>query len=155
MPSLESESSTLKKTVSVMPTLTREEADDNDHETSDQVATEARRSTRTRSAPEWYSNNVLEAMLLDNGEPSKYEETMMSPDSDKWLESMKPEIGSMYKNEVWTLVDLPNDRQAIDNKWIFKRKTNTDGNITSTKFDLLRKVSDKFKELTTMRLSHP
>ena len=66
-------------------------------------------------------------MLLDHGEPMNYEEAMMSPDSDKWLEAMKSEIGSMYENKVWTLVDLPDDQQAIENKWIFKKKTGVDG----------------------------
>ena len=70
-----------------MPTPTREEANDDDHETSDQVTTEPRRSTRTRSTPEWYGNPVLEVM--------------------------KSEIGSMYENKVWTLVDLPDDRRPI------------------------------------------
>ena len=55
---------------------------------------------------------------------------MMSPDSDKWLEAMKSEIGSMYENKVWTLVELPDDRQAIENKWIFKRKTDVVGSVT-------------------------
>ena len=63
---------------------------------------------------------------------------MMSPDSDKWLEAMKSEIGSMYENKVWTLVDLP-DRQAIENKWIFKKKTDADGNVTIYKARLARK----------------
>ena len=130
VPSLELESSTSKKTVPVMPTPTREEAND-DHETSDQVTTEPRRSTRVRSAPECYGNPVLEVMLLDHDEPANYEEAMMSPDSDRWLEAMKSEIGSMYENKVWTLVDLPDDRRAIENKWIFKKKTDADGNITT------------------------
>ena len=39
VPSLELEGSSSQKTVPVMPTLTREEANDNDHETSDQVTT--------------------------------------------------------------------------------------------------------------------
>jgi hypothetical protein len=116
VPSLELEISTSEKTVPVMPTPTREEANDDDHETSDQVTTEPRRSTTTCSAPVWYGNPVLEVMLLDNGEPMNYEEAMMSPDFDKWLEAMKSEIGSMYENKVWTLVDLPDDRQAIKNK---------------------------------------
>ena len=47
------ESSTSEKSVPVMPTPTREEANADDHETSDQVATELRRPTRTRSTPEW------------------------------------------------------------------------------------------------------
>ena len=59
-----------------------------------------------------------------------YEETMMSLDSDKWLEAMKSKIGSIYETKVWTLLDLPNDRQAIENKWIFKMKTDADGNVT-------------------------
>ena len=32
----------------------------------------------------------------------------------------------MYENKVWTLMDFPDDRQAIENKWIFKRKTDAD-----------------------------
>ena len=37
-------------------------------ETSHQVTTEPRRSSRVRSAPEWYGNPVLEVMLLDHDE---------------------------------------------------------------------------------------
>ena len=66
--------------------------------------------------------------------------TMMSPDSDKWLEAMKSEIGSMYENKVWTLVDLLDDWQAIENKWIFKKKTNIDCNVTIYKARLVAKV---------------
>ena len=99
-----------------MPTPISVEANDNDHETSDQVTTEPRRSTRVRAATEWYGNPVLEVMLLDHNEPKNYEEAMMSPNSAKWLEAMKYEMGSMYENKVWTLVDLPDDRQAIENK---------------------------------------
>ena len=124
VPSLELESSTSQKTIPVMPTPTREEDNDNDHETSEQVATEPRRSNRVRSAPNWYSNPVLEVMLLD------HDEAMVKPDSAKWLDAMKSEMGSMYENKVWTLVDLPDNRQAIENKWIFKKKTDADGNVT-------------------------
>ena len=120
-----------------MPTPTEEETNDNDQGTSDQVATELHRSTRTHSTPEWYGNPVLEIMLLDNGEPSNYEEAMAGPGSDKWLESMKSEIGSMYENEVWTLTDLPVERRAIENKWIFKKKTDADGNVTIYKARLV------------------
>ena len=61
----------------MIPTPLSEEANDDDHETSDQVITEPRRSTRVRSAPEWYSNPVLEVMLLDHDEPTNYEEAMI------------------------------------------------------------------------------
>ena len=71
----------------------------NDHETSDQVTTKPRRSTRVRSALEWYGNHVLKVMLLDHDEPMNYEEAMMSPNSAKWLEAMKSEMESMYENK--------------------------------------------------------
>ena len=116
VPSLKLEISTSEKSVPVMPTPTREEVNDDDHETSDQVTTEPRRSTRARSATEWYGNPVLEVMLLDHDEPTNYEEAMMSLDSAKWLKAMKSQMGSMYENKVWTLMDLPDDRQAIENK---------------------------------------
>ena len=69
-------------------------------------------------------------MLLDHDEPTNYEEAMMSPDSVKWLKAIKSEIWSMYENEVWTLTDLTVDRWAIENKWIFKKKTDADDNAT-------------------------
>ena len=59
VPSLNLESSTSEKSVPVMPTPTREEANDDDHETSDQVSIEPRKSTRTRITPEWYGNPVM------------------------------------------------------------------------------------------------
>ena len=86
------ESSSSQKSVHVIPTPISEEANDDDHVTSDQVTTEPRRSTRVRSAPEWCSNHVLEVMLLDHDEPTNYEEAMMSPDSARWLEAIKSEI---------------------------------------------------------------
>ena len=45
----------------------------------------------------------------------------------------------MYENKVWTLTDLPDDRRAIENKWIFKKKTDADGNITIYKAWLVAK----------------
>ena len=69
-----------------------EQVDDDDHETSDQVNVGPCRSTRSRVAPEWYGDPVLTIMLLDNNEPANYEEAMVGPDSNKWLEAMKSEI---------------------------------------------------------------
>ena len=94
------ESSSSHKLLPVIPTPISEEANDDEHEASDQVNTEPRRSSRVRSATEWYSNPIMKVMLLDHDEPMNYEEAMMSPDSAKWLETMKSEIGSMYENKV-------------------------------------------------------
>ena len=45
----------------------------------------------------------------------------------------------MYEDKEWSLVDLPDDRQAIKNKWIFKKKTDADGNVTVYKARLVAK----------------
>ena len=63
---LEPENGATQENVPEVPAPTREEVNDDDHETLDQVVTEPRRSTRVRSAPEWYGNPVLEVMLLDH-----------------------------------------------------------------------------------------
>ena len=96
-PSLQLVCSRAHEVVPVAPTPIEVEAYDSDHETSDQVTTEPRRTTRTRTASEWYGNPVLEVMLLDNNEPMSYGEAMVGPDSDKWLEAIKSERGSMYR----------------------------------------------------------
>src|SRR3954465_10178947 len=138
-PSLELESSAAPEIVPVTPTTTIEEANDKDHEASDDATTERRRSTRRRAPPEWSGNPVLIVLLVDDSEPVNYEEAMMSPDSEKWLESMKSELGSMSENQVWTLVDPPSDQKAVECKWIFKRKTDADGNVTVYKARLVVK----------------
>ncbi|KAK1648211.1 hypothetical protein QYE76_066016 [Lolium multiflorum] len=126
--------------VPVQPAPIGEEANDNDHETSNEEATEPRRSTRERTTLDWY-DPCLNVMIVDSNDedPATYEEAMMSPNSNKWQEAMKFEMGSMYDNQVWTLVDLPDSCKAVKNKWIFKRKTDVDGNITVYKARLVAK----------------
>jgi hypothetical protein len=45
----------------------------------------------------------------------------------------------MYDIQVWTLVDIPSNCKAIENKWILKKKTDTDGNVTVYKARLVAK----------------
>ena len=106
-----------------------------------------------RSAPEWYGNPILEVMLLDHDEPTNYEEAKMSPDYTKWLKAMKSEMGTMYENKVWTLVVLPDDRQAIENNGSSRGRRTLIVVLLSTKLELSQKVFNKFKVLTTMRVS--
>ena len=73
-PSLQLVCSRAQEVVPVAPTPIEVEAYDIVHETADQVTTEPGRSTRVRTAPEWYGNPILQVMLLDQGEPMNYEE---------------------------------------------------------------------------------
>ena len=94
-------------------------------------------------------NPVLEVMLLDNNEPTSYGEAMVGPNSDKWLEAIKSEKGSM------TLEEILDGRKAIGYRWILKGRQTMMVSFTIKKARLVAKMfSNKFKELTTMRLSH-
>jgi hypothetical protein len=62
-PSLELESSATPEVVPALPAPIGEEANDEDHETSNNATTELCRPTRSRATPEWYGNPVLTVML--------------------------------------------------------------------------------------------
>jgi hypothetical protein len=136
-PSLEIPSS-IMEVVSNSPSIKEEEGalDANQGVLAKQIE---RRFTRPRKYPEWFGDVVLSVMLIDHNEPATYKEAMKGPESEKWLDAMKSEIRFMYDNQVWTLVDIPNDRKAFENKWIFKKKTNADSNLTVYKARLVAK----------------
>eukprot|EP00253_Pinus_taeda_P034555 PITA_34555 len=52
---------------------------------------------------------------------------------------MVDEITSLHKNEAWDLVELPDGRKPIGNKWVFKKKTNTEGKVEKYKARLVEK----------------
>ena len=51
-----------------------------------------------------------------------YRNAMKDFDKKEWLKSMNLEMGSMYSNLVWELVDQPYGIKPIGCKWIYKRK---------------------------------
>ena len=65
---------------------------------------------------------------------------MVGPYFDKWLEAMKSEIGFIYQNKVWTLVDLPDDRQAIEINGSLRRRRTWTVMLPSMKLDLWQRV---------------
>ena len=112
------------------------------------------RTSRIRSVLERYGFLISEqkdVLLIENDEPTTYEESLNSLESDQWLIAMKSEMDSMYRNQVWTLVDPPEGIKPIGCKWIFKKKTNMEGNVVTYKTRLMAKGYHKKKELT-MRL---
>ena len=69
-----------------------------------------RRSSRVCSVPLRYGfviENDKTTRIIENNESMTYSEAVMSSDSDKWLNTIKFEIDSMYANQVWTLIDAP------------------------------------------------
>ena len=67
--------------------------------------------------------------LIGLDEPTSYQEAVQGPDSEKWLEAMRSEMESMYTNQVWTLVDPPEEIKPIGCKWVFKVKIDMERHI--------------------------
>ena len=105
-----------------------------------------RRSGRIRQEPIRYGFIVAnddEVEIIDD-EPTYYREAMESEDSKKWQIAMKSEIQSMYDNQVWNLIDSPPGVKPVGCKWVFKKKTDMDGNVNTYK---ARLVAKGFKQI--------
>ncbi|GJR61584.1 retrotransposon protein, putative, ty1-copia subclass [Tanacetum coccineum] len=102
-----------------------------------------RRSARIPQAPKRYGFYIdaEEHELGDHGEPPNYRAALSDPESKKWLEAMNAEMQSMKDNQVWILVDLPPNYKIVESKWLFKKKTDIDGNIHTYKAHLVEKRS--------------
>ncbi|KAJ9554596.1 hypothetical protein OSB04_018641 [Centaurea solstitialis] len=106
-----------------------------------------RRSTRVSRPPEFYGLHITaegDTLISDNtlvnlDEPASYKEAMEDPEAAKWKEAMDSEIQSMHDNQVWILVDQIPNRKTIGRKWIFKKKTDMDGNVHTFKARLVAK----------------
>lgn len=78
-------------------------------------------------------------MLAEDDEPATFQEAMNSVNSNKWKFAMQEELDSLAENNTWELVDLPEDRKAIENRWVYKVKRNAEGKIERFKARLVVK----------------
>ncbi|KAJ9541534.1 hypothetical protein OSB04_028040 [Centaurea solstitialis] len=98
-----------------------------------------RRSTRVRQEPDRYLGFLVSQVGGELNEPTSYGEAVSASESEQWQEAMKAELQSMYDNQVWELTDLPQHCRAVGRKWVFKKKTDMDGNVHTFKARLVAK----------------
>ncbi|CAI7916690.1 unnamed protein product [Closterium sp. NIES-54] len=73
------------------------------------------------------------------GEPATLKEALESSDAEEWKNPMESELKSIEENGTWELVELPEGHKAITSKWLFKIKSDADGNIERYKTRLVAK----------------
>lgn len=101
-----------------------------------------RRSERTAGRPQpSYVPPKYGFYVVDNttNVPISPEEALSGPDAHLWRKAMEDEMNAHKVNKTWTLTNLPVDKKAIPNKWVFKIKRDGDGNISNYKARLVIK----------------
>ena len=76
-----------------------------------------------RSLREIYGNCSFALSVI---EPSCFKEVV---DSQAWKNAMIEEMQAIEKNQTGKLVNLPEGKEPIGLKWVFKIKSHADGNI--------------------------
>ena len=80
-------------------------------------------------------------------EPVSAREALLSSDREHWMSAMQQEMDSIYKNDVYDLVKLPEGKRALNSRWVFKKKISSNGSV------LLHKVAHRSLVLTMMKHS--
>ena len=66
---------------------------------------------------------------INEDEPITYEDAIKDKNSKNWIKAMNEEMETLYKNNTWDLVNLPDNKSTIDNRWIYKTKHDENGKL--------------------------
>ena len=73
---------------------------------------------------------------------------MALPDADKWLEACQREWSNLTDMNCFQVIHSPSRSGAMPSRWVFKRKSNPDGTV-STRLDSSSKGSANVTASTT------
>lgn len=85
------------------------------------------------------AQNGLLCMFTNLTDPQTVEEALASPQATEWKRAMDEEYNSLIKNKTWTLAELPPGKKALPYKWVFKTKSDQNGNVLRYKARLVIK----------------
>lgn len=86
----------------------------------------------------------IEFNLTEIIEPTTYEQALNSPQSNEWQEAMDDEIRSLEDRGTWEIVEKTDDYNCVGSKWVYKIKTDPEGNVVKFK---ARLVAQGFKQI--------
>ena len=90
------------------------------------------------------ANHVTYHCYLAQFEPKRVEEALQD---ENWVESIHEELNQFVRNEVWELAPRPENVHVIGTKWIFKNKTNENGEIIQNKSRLVAQGYTQVEEV--------
>lgn len=89
--------------------------------------------------------NPAYIVMSGANEPHTVGQAMATDDADKWKDAMNDEFQSLIANGTWTLTELPAGRKAINSRWVFKTKCDSNGNVERHKASLVAKGCNQKK----------
>lgn len=102
-----------------------------DRDSNQQNVESESRPGRSRNVPAWQQDYIIyhTKAVEPLNEPSTVKDIYNYNSEDKhlWLQAMKKEYDSLVKNNVFTLVDRPDNTNIVSSKWVFKLKKNANG----------------------------
>lgn len=64
-------------------------------------------------------------------------QAMEGPDASEWNQAIVEEVTSIIKNDIWKLINSPNQDQVIGSRMILRNKFDPDGNLIKRKARLV------------------
>lgn len=115
-----------------------ESSEDNRSKTSekyvciDENEVETQRPKRNIKLPPKYDDfdmNVSCLALLTelSHSPNSYSEATASSEWNFWEKAIKDELEALQENDTWELVNKPANKKIISNRWVFRTKSNNNG----------------------------
>ncbi|XP_027188672.1 uncharacterized mitochondrial protein AtMg00820-like [Cicer arietinum] len=72
--------------------------------------------------------------LLSQIEPTSFDEALSE---DKWILAMQEQLKEFKMNDIWDLVPIPEEKNPIGTKWVFRNKLNEEGKVIINKAQLI------------------
>jgi hypothetical protein len=76
---------------------------------------------------------------LASKNPKSLKDAKESPEWPQWEKAIETELNQLQRMGTWDLVDLPDERQAIGNRWVFVKKYSSTGALEKFKARLVAK----------------
>ncbi len=76
-------------------------------------------------------------------EPLTYEDALSCSSKHKWEEAINSELDSLNENKTWEISKLPEGKNALRTKWVFKIKSNSNNEPERYKARLVAKGFDQ------------
>lgn len=86
-----------------------------------------------------YTDYVTYQCSVDSPDPMTLSQALSSEKKQEWCVAIERELDSLHKCNAWKLVDRPENRNIVKNKWVFNTKKNGEGEIIQHEARLVAK----------------